>query len=516
MSPIDKLKGIETDLVPGCYYKHTSKVNTKCKDRSGGKAMLEWEADSYGYLHSDSDKSEAKCLARKAKYEKYCGRGASQWKFVSVDSLAPAVTNAYAKIWAGADCYLTYCNANPDLMKACCGGRSCASDSESNCCKQHWQTVGRKKKFKRSNPESCVTDKLQAQTSCYLTYCNANPDLMKAFCGGRSCASDSESNSCKRHWQTVGRSIRRTPNPDSCVTHVLEAYVPCYIAYCNAHPDLKKKYCGDRTCVVDYKEPTWSDWFGCYYRTGASRESKCGPTDWKHDQWGNKDGRSTDNNEASCLQREEGHSSWCKGKSEWKFIEQRYPMVAGCYYKKGASSNSKCGPTDWTPDLWGNVGGRSTDNNKASCLQREEGHSSWCKGKSEWKFIADSEYNSCKKHWDKFGAKEGHTPNPERCVAQIALKYKEPTTKKNSTKKLKAKKKSISKNKKKSISKNKKKSTKKNKKKSTKKNKKKSAKKKKKKSATKNKKKSAKKKKKKKSATKNKKKSANKNKKRGE
>ena len=431
MSPIDKLKGIETDLVPGCYYKHTSKVNTKCKDRSGGKAMLEWEADSYGYLHSDSDKSEAKCLARKAKYEKYCGRGASQWKFVSVDSLAPAVTNAYAKIWAGADCYLTYCNANPDLMKACCGGRSCASDSESNCCKQHWQTVG--------------------------------------------------------------RSIRRTPNPDSCVTHVLEAYVPCYIAYCNAHPDLKKKYCGDRTCVVDYKEPTWSDWFGCYYRTGASRESKCGPTDWKHDQWGNKDGRSTDNNEASCLQREEGHSSWCKGKSEWKFIEQRYPMVAGCYYKKGASSNSKCGPTDWTPDLWGNVGGRSTDNNKASCLQREEGHSSWCKGKSEWKFIADSEYNSCKKHWDKFGAKEGHTPNPERCVAQIALKYKEPTTKKNSTKKLKAKKKSISKNKKKSISKNKKKSTKKNKKKSTKKNKKKSAKKKKKKSATKNKKKSAKK-----------------------
>jgi hypothetical protein len=59
------------------------------------------------------------------------------------------------------------------------------------------------------------------QKSCYLAYCNAWGDLKNAKCGGHTCTSDAQADSCKSDWETNGhREASRSagPDPEACIS----------------------------------------------------------------------------------------------------------------------------------------------------------------------------------------------------------------------------------------------------------------------------------------------------------
>ncbi len=64
-------------------------------------------------------------------------------------------------------------------------------------------------------------------SECFLTYCNRYPDLMRAFCGGGRCSSLVHAQSCQNHWQNYGEregrnlddgGVRTCPPPEGYPT----------------------------------------------------------------------------------------------------------------------------------------------------------------------------------------------------------------------------------------------------------------------------------------------------------
>eukprot|EP00808_Paulinella_micropora_P009603 g9125.t1 len=51
---------------------------------------------------------------------------------------------------------------------------------------------------------------------CYLAYCNAYPDLQELFCSSQSCSSEVQMQACKVHWHKYGKSEGRRPDPEQC------------------------------------------------------------------------------------------------------------------------------------------------------------------------------------------------------------------------------------------------------------------------------------------------------------
>jgi hypothetical protein len=111
---------------------------------------------------------------------------------------------------AQVSCYLTYCNAYPDLQNAFCNRMTCV-DGDIQECKTHWEDHG-KKEGRSPSPDAP-----------YLNYCNAYRDLKDAFCGGGACTTESHLAECKKHWNDHGKGEGRTPNPEMCTTTTTEA-----------------------------------------------------------------------------------------------------------------------------------------------------------------------------------------------------------------------------------------------------------------------------------------------------
>jgi hypothetical protein len=131
------------------------------------------------------------------------------------------------------DCYITYCNTYPDLQRAFCGGHECDL-SNLDRCQRHWNKHGRKETMtgRRKpalgdppDPDLCVAA-VDPAGKCYITYCNAYPDLQNAFCRGDECGPRNR-DSCERHWNKYGKketaegrrkpASGEPPNPDHCL-----------------------------------------------------------------------------------------------------------------------------------------------------------------------------------------------------------------------------------------------------------------------------------------------------------
>jgi hypothetical protein len=88
------------------------------------------------------------------------------------------------------------------------------ADSDSNCGKH-----GTRFAFVREGTleiSQYTPKQADCEGDCYLCYCNAYPDLQKAFCGGAECTNEGSSLKCKNHWEVHGRNEGRTPNPETC------------------------------------------------------------------------------------------------------------------------------------------------------------------------------------------------------------------------------------------------------------------------------------------------------------
>lgn len=57
------------------------------------------------------------------------------------------------------------------------------------------------------------------EEGCYLAYCNAHPDLQNTYCNSGTCAGSGHAELCKSHWNTSGKNEGRVPNPDVCIDH---------------------------------------------------------------------------------------------------------------------------------------------------------------------------------------------------------------------------------------------------------------------------------------------------------
>jgi len=54
-----------------------------------------------------------------------------------------------------------------------------------------------------------------ASQQCYLKYCNANPDLKGAFCNNKTCTT--QSNACRNHWNKYGYKENKKAKPTTCI-----------------------------------------------------------------------------------------------------------------------------------------------------------------------------------------------------------------------------------------------------------------------------------------------------------
>eukprot|EP00808_Paulinella_micropora_P028148 g17081.t1 len=149
------------------------------------------------------------------------------------------------------DCYLQYCNDNPEIRKKLCSGPYCSTPKERDACKTHWETEGKAMGLE-PNPEYC---------DCYLQYCNANKELRDQFCGGDYCYTVAQRNSCQEHWETKGKALGMKPNPDQCGAMICECsaeihgelfrqYNPSLAAAMNAEAEALAKKGRKRTAGI--------------------------------------------------------------------------------------------------------------------------------------------------------------------------------------------------------------------------------------------------------------------------
>jgi len=64
---------------------------------------------------------------------------------------------------------------------------------------------------------------------CYLAYCNAHSDLKHAFCNGATCSSQSQALTCKNHWEADGWKESRSNHPDVCSGEYLPQLTPAQV-----------------------------------------------------------------------------------------------------------------------------------------------------------------------------------------------------------------------------------------------------------------------------------------------
>ena len=92
-----------------------------------------------------------------------------------------------------------------------CSGQKCTTTSQADTCFQHWMNNGREQRV--GDPEACIA----SQKDCKLQYCNEHPDLKDGYCGGNTCSTDSQADTCYSHWVNDGIGEReRNFNPDNC------------------------------------------------------------------------------------------------------------------------------------------------------------------------------------------------------------------------------------------------------------------------------------------------------------
>ena len=62
-----------------------------------------------------------------------------------------------------------------------------------------------------------VATHLGSSRDCFLAYCNAHGDLRNALCDGGICSSDTHLTRCTDHWRRHGKSEGRHSNPEQCM-----------------------------------------------------------------------------------------------------------------------------------------------------------------------------------------------------------------------------------------------------------------------------------------------------------
>jgi hypothetical protein len=66
-----------------------------------------------------------------------------------------------------------------------------------------------------------VESTTEESAGCYLAYCNAHGDLKNAFCKGTVCG-DADVAACKNHWETYGKNENRAHNPTTCMAESIK------------------------------------------------------------------------------------------------------------------------------------------------------------------------------------------------------------------------------------------------------------------------------------------------------
>ena len=61
--------------------------------------------------------------------------------------------------------------------------------------------------------------RMNSITDCQLAYCNAHSDLKTSKCGGSTCTTTSQAESCYTHWTDTGKAEGRTSDPDVCISN---------------------------------------------------------------------------------------------------------------------------------------------------------------------------------------------------------------------------------------------------------------------------------------------------------
>ena len=124
-------------------------------------------------------------------------------------------------------CNLEYCNQHTDLQNSFCSGTTCTTSTQSDSCGNHWRDYGANE-GRAGNPVACALktrpvnyvkktyiDETKTM-ECNLAYCNQHTDLQNAFCGGHTCTTSAQSDSCGNHWRGSWRD--RTGDPVACAS----------------------------------------------------------------------------------------------------------------------------------------------------------------------------------------------------------------------------------------------------------------------------------------------------------
>ena len=76
-------------------------------------------------------------------------------------------------------------------------------------------------------------------SSCALAYCNHHPDLKNAFCGGSTCSTEAQADSCRKHWDEYGKVEGREKSPEKCMESN-GSMRTCFKGYAYQEDDLNK------------------------------------------------------------------------------------------------------------------------------------------------------------------------------------------------------------------------------------------------------------------------------------
>ena len=72
-----------------------------------------------------------------------------------------------------------------------------------------------------------------------MAYCNHYPDLKNAFCGGSTCSTEAQADSCRKHWDEWGKGEGREKSPEKCMES--NGYMrTCFKGYAYEEDDLNK------------------------------------------------------------------------------------------------------------------------------------------------------------------------------------------------------------------------------------------------------------------------------------